>query len=219
MYKFDVKYTFDNYLEYYKFVLIKQRIYRDLIFCILFIGIAIFWWVDGGENTEGNFLPIFALLMGVVFPLMNLLTLPMLKKQLRSKQDEIDRTHVVVSFEENEIVYENLTKKVSKPAPVEEPAVEQIQEGEEAPIDNAPIDVEEKNENEPEERLFKLSYQNFMSVKETKNLFLFYLDRQTIIILPKETYISNNSLIEFKEFIKSKIHHKRIKFLKDKIEK
>ena len=119
MHKFDVRYSFDNYYEYYKFALIKQRILRDLIFSVLFIGIAIYWWVDGGEATEGNVLPIFALVMGVVFPLMNLLTFPMLKKQIRSKQSEIDRTHIVVTFEEDEIIYENLSEP-AKPVVNEE---------------------------------------------------------------------------------------------------
>ena len=35
----------------------------------------------------------------------------------------------------------------------------------------------------------KLNYVNFMRVNETKGLFLFYLDRQTVIILPKETFM------------------------------
>lgn len=208
MYKFDVRYSFDNYYEYYKFVMIKQRIYRDLIFCVLFIGIAIFWWVDGGENTEGNLLPIFALVMGVVFPLMNFLTLPMLKKQLHSKQAEIDRTHVVVTFNDDEVVYENLTEESKKEAPVEVSETESTNE--------EVVEEETKPQEKVEEKVFKLSYQNFMAVKETKGLFLFYLDRQTIVILPKETYVSGGSLSEFKNFIAGKIHHKRIKFIKEK---
>ena len=35
MHKFDVRYSFDNYYEYYKFALIKQRILRDLILSTL----------------------------------------------------------------------------------------------------------------------------------------------------------------------------------------
>ena len=54
-----------------------------------------------------------------------------------------------------------------------------------------------------------------MKVNETNGLFLFYLDRQTVIILPKETYISDYSLKEFKEFILTKIDKKRIKLLKE----
>ena len=112
MHKFDVKYTFDNYLEYYKFVLIRQRILRDFIFALFFVGIAIYWWIDKSENTANNFLPIFAIVMGVLFPLMNLITLPMLKKQLHARQAEIDRTHIVVTFNEEEVIYENLTVKL-----------------------------------------------------------------------------------------------------------
>ena len=35
MHKFDVKYTYDNYFEYYKFVLIRQRILKDCLFFVL----------------------------------------------------------------------------------------------------------------------------------------------------------------------------------------
>ena len=61
MHKFDVKYTYDNYYEYYKFVLIKQRIVKDLIFCVLFIAVAVYWWVDTGESTANEILPILSL--------------------------------------------------------------------------------------------------------------------------------------------------------------
>lgn len=218
MHKFDVKYTFDNYLEYYKFVLIKQRILRDLIFALFFVGIAIYWWVDTSENTANNFLPIFAIIMGVLFPLMNLITLPMLKKQLRSRQAEIDRTHIVVTFNEDEIVYENLTVKpetstpvVEETAPVEEEhAAQQVNEEAKEIAEQASVE-----ETKPaDERVFKLTYQNFLSVKETTNLFLFYLDRQTVIILPKETYVTVGELAEFKNFILSKVNPRRVKFLK-----
>ena len=60
MYKFDVKYTFDNYLEYYKFVLIKQRILRDLVFALFFVGIAVYWWIE--------FLTNFCNYYGTCFP-------------------------------------------------------------------------------------------------------------------------------------------------------
>lgn len=214
MYKFDVKYTFDNYLEYYKFVLIKQRILRDLIFALFFVGIAIYWWIDTSENTANNFLPIFAIIMGIIFPMMNFITVPMLKKQLHSRQAEIDRTHIVVTFNEDEIVYENLTVK-----PVVEQPVEEVKEAEDTQekleetketevIDNTPV------EENKEERVFKLSYQNFLSVKETTNLFLFYLDRQTVIILPKATYVTEGELQEFKNYILTKANPRRVKFLK-----
>lgn len=214
MYKFDVKYTFDNYLEYYKFVLIKQRILRDLIFALFFVGIAIYWWIDTSENTANNFLPIFAIIMGIIFPMMNFITVPMLKKQLHSRQAEIDRTHIVVTFNEDEIVYENLTVKPVVEQPVEE--VKEAEDTQEKPeetkeaevIDNTPV------EENKEERVFKLSYQNFLSVKETTNLFLFYLDRQTVIILPKATYVTEGELQEFKNYILTKVNPRRVKFLK-----
>ena len=217
MHKFDVKYSFDNYYEYYKFALVKQRILRDIIFSVLFIGIAIYWWVDGGEATEGSILPIFAISMGVIFPLMNLLTLPMLKKQIRSKQAEIDRTHIVVTFDEEEIIYENLSE-MPTPAKKEE----KVEEVKEETTQEAVEVVEEKPAEEAkpqeDERVFKLKYANFMQVKETEGLFLFFLDRQTVIILPKTTYVNGEDYSEFKNFILSKINPKRVKFLKNKVE-
>ena len=54
MHKFDVKYSFDNYYEYYKFALVKQRILRDIIFSVLFIGIAVFLAVKGVKNSRKN---------------------------------------------------------------------------------------------------------------------------------------------------------------------
>ena len=214
MHKFDVKYTFDNYLEYYKFVLIKQRILRDMVFALFFVGIAVYWWIDASEETANNFLPIFAVAMGVLFPLMNLLTLPMLKKQLRSRQAEIDRTHIVVTFDEEEIVYENLTVKPEAAQVVEEKVAEEEHTAEQV-NEEAKEENEEKVEEKPsEERVFKLAYQNFLSVKETANLFLFYLDRQTVIILPKETYVTVGEMSEFKNFILSKVNPRRVKFLK-----
>lgn len=204
MYKFDVKYTLENYFEYYKFLIIKQRIYRDMILSLVFFGIAIYWFVDTSDNTNGILLPIFALFMGVLFPLMNFITLPMLKKQLRARQADIDNTHLTVTFNEDDVIYENLTEK----------RVDEVKENTEA------LNKEENTENEAkapeEERTFKLAYPNFMKVNETNGLFLFYLDRQTVIILPKETYISDYSLKEFKEFILTKIDKKRIKLLKEK---
>ena len=216
MHKFDVRYSFDNYYEYYKFALIKQRILRDLIFSVLFIGIAIYWWVDGGEATEGHILPIFALVMGVVFPLMNLLTFPMLKKQIRSKQSEIDRTHIVVTFEEDEIIYENQSEPAK--AVVNEEKVEVKEEVKAGPAEEV-VEVKEEQpaeevKSEEGERVFKLKYANFLQVKETEGLFLFFLDRQTVIILPKTTYVGGEDFAEFKNFILSKINPKRVKFLK-----
>ena len=205
MYKFDVKYTLENYFEYYKFLIIKQRIYRDMILSLVFFGIAIYWFVDTSDNTNGILLPIFAIVMGVLFPLMNFITLPMLKKQLRARQADIDNTHLTVTFNEDDVIYENLTEK----------RVDEVKENTEAL--NKEVENNETEDKTPEEeRTFKLTYPNFMKVSETNGLFLFYLDRQTVIILPKETYVSDSSLKEFKEFILTKIDKKRIKLLKEK---
>ena len=57
---------------------------------------------------------------------------------------------------------------------------------------------------------------NFLEVKETKGLFLFYLDKQTVIILPKERYQNGSDFTAFKDFISTKVNVKRIKFLKEK---
>ena len=137
--------------------------------------------------------------MGVVFPMMNFLTVPMLKKQLHSRQAEIDRTHIVVTFGEEEVVYENLTVKPEEVKPVEEV----VENSEETPV-----------EKPAEEKVFRLNYQNFLAVKETKNLFLFYLDRQTVIILPKSTYVTVGEFDEFKAFILTKVNPRRVKFVK-----
>ena len=194
MYKFDVKYTIENYFEYYKFLLVKQRILRDVIFGLVFVGVAIYFWVDQTEATSGNIIPIFSLVMGFAFPLMNYITIPMLKKQLKKREEEINNAHLVVTFydnptvEDDQVVYENLTEKA--------PTLDENGEGKEV------------------ERVFKLKYINFMAVKETKGLFMFYLDRQTIIILPKSTFLGEGSIDDFKQFIRRKISLKRIKFLK-----
>ncbi|MBQ8206273.1 MAG: YcxB family protein [Bacilli bacterium] len=193
MYKFDVKYTLDNYFEYYKFLLVKQRILRDVIFGLVFVGVAIYFWVDQTEATSGNIIPIFSLVMGLAFPLMNYITVPMLKKQLKRREDEINKTHLVVTFldnqsiEEDQVVYENLTERAPE--------------------------LDENGEEKVTENVFKLKYINFMAVKETKGLIMFYLDRQTVIILPKSTYEGEGSIEDFKQFIRRKVNPKRVKFL------
>ncbi len=244
MHKFDVKYTFDNYYEYYKFILVKQRALRDIIFSLLFVGIAIYWFIDTSDSTKGWLLPVLALVLAVACPLTSFIALPMLKKQLNAKKDDIDRTHIEITFTEDEVIYNNLTVK---------PELEQTSNEEKVEIENVEAKtetenvldekIEEKVENlenqedeeevvketkeetpvvdstEKEEKTeteFKLQYANFLSVKETKGLFLFYLDRQTVVIIPKETYLNGTDFTEFKEFIRSKINSKRIKFLKEK---
>ena len=185
MYNFDVKYTFDNYYEYYKYTLIKSRILKDSIFCLVFFAFAAYIFIDKSAETS-NTLGIFSIILGVMFPLMNFATLPILKKQLKAKQKDIDNTRIFVSFNDEEVIYQNLT----------------VKEGE---------NVDENSE----ERTFNLSYKNFMSVKETTGLLLFYLDKRTVIILPKLTMVEG-SLEEFKEFIKTKINRSRVKLLKGK---
>lgn len=245
MHKFDVKYTFDNYYEYYKFTLIKQRIVKDLIFSLVFIALAIYWWVDTSETTANEILPFLSIVMGICFPVMNFITLPLLKKQLRAKQNEIDRTHIVVTFDDDEIIYENQTvvettnvadensntdnantevieNNSSNTNNDDSNEVDNVNSNEsDNNSDNVESDANEDNtnNNENEERIFKLKYNNFLSVKETKNLFLFYLDKQTVIILPKDRYVGSSTIEEFKNLITSKINIKRIKFLKEKVEK
>ena len=192
MYKFDVKYSLEDYYEYYKFLLIKQRILRDIIFGLVFVGVAIYFWIDTSESTSGNLIPIFALVMGLTFPLMNYLTIPMLKKQIKQKQEEIHKTHIVITFNDDEVIYENLTDV----KPVEEST--------------------ESSEGEPKEtqNVFNLKYLNFMVIRESKSLFMFYLDRQTVIIIPKATITDGKTVEEFKEYISHKVSSKRIKFIK-----
>ncbi len=240
MHKFDVKYTFDNYYEYYKFILVKQRVLRDIIFSLLFVGIALYWLIDTSDSTKSLFLPIVALVLAVACPLASYIALPMLKKQLNAKKDDIDRTHIEITFTDDEVIYNNLTvrpkveEKVAE-EPVDTPETSTadvnaepeitnpdsenelekenvVEEHEESHVENTETS---SNENDgKEETEFKLQYSNFLSVKETKGLFLFYLDRQTVIIIPKETYTNGTDFTEFKEFIRSKIMNKRVKFLK-----
>ena len=193
MYKFDVKYSLEDYYEYYKFLLIKQRILRDIIFGLVFVGVAIYFWVDTSESTSGNLIPIFSLVMGLTFPLMNYLTIPMLKKQIKQKQEEIHKTHIVVTFNDDGVVYENLTDAAK---PVEE--------------NNEPSEGETKET----QNVFDLKYLNFMVIRESKSLFMFYLDRQTVIIIPKATIADGKTVEEFKEYISHKVSSKRIKFMK-----
>lgn len=211
MHKFDVKYTYDNYYEYYKFVLIKQRIVKDLIFCVLFIAVAVYWWVDTGESTANEILPILSLVFGIGMPMLNFVTIPLIKRQIRNRQQEIDATHIVVTFDEEEVIYENQTE-VKK----EEKDVVEVKEETTNTEVSETENVEEVNTEKEDDRIFTLKYNNFLSVKESKNLFMFYLDRQTVVILPKSTYVSQSDLAEFKNFILTKVNPKRVRFIKEK---
>ena len=215
MHKFDVKYTYDNYFEYYKFVLIRQRILKDCLFFVLFVGVGLYWLLDRSDSTSGNLLPILSFVFAVGMPLMNLITIPMIKKQLHQRQAEIDRTHIVVTFNEDEITYENLTAEpVKEETPID---VKEENEEQETPVEETP--VEEVEATEESDKIFTLKYTNFLTVRESKGLFMFYLDKQTVIILPKETYVSEQSFAEFRNFILSKVDPRRVKFLKEKVEK
>ena len=211
MHKFDVKYTYDNYYEYYKFVLIKQRIVKDLIFCVLFIAVAVYWWVDTGESTANEILPILSLVFGIGMPMLNFVTIPLIKRQIRNRQQEIDATHIVVTFDEEEVIYENQTE-----AKKEETEVIDVKEETTNTEVSETENVEEVNTEKEDDRIFTLKYNNFLSVKESKNLFMFYLDRQTVVILPKSTYVSQSDLAEFKNFILTKVNPKRVRFIKEK---
>ena len=220
MFKFDVKYTYDNYYEYYKFVLIKQRLLKDILFFVLFVAVAVYWWV--APDTDGNLIPILSLVFACGLPLMNFITIPLIKKQLRQRQEDIDRTHIAVTFNEDDILYENLTEdpyENNKPLEVKDEEVDasDIDTLNESPVSNTE-EVTNQEKVVEDEKTFVLKYANFLIVRESANLFMFYLDRQTVIIIPKETYIQEQSLEQFKNFILTKIDPKRVKFLKEKVE-
>ena len=80
MFTFDINYTNEEYMEYYKDILITRKIVRNIIFILIFVAIAVIWWVDGSESTTGNFIPIFALVAAVLLPLMKFLYIPSLKQ-------------------------------------------------------------------------------------------------------------------------------------------
>lgn len=47
MFTFDINYTNEEYMEYYKDILITRKIVRNIIFILIFVAIAVIWWVDG----------------------------------------------------------------------------------------------------------------------------------------------------------------------------
>ena len=109
-----------------------------------------------------------------------------------------------------ETVAEEVTVEevVADEAPVEEAVVEEAVT-EETPVEEVEEDITVECD---DEKTFKLSYKNFMSVKETENLLLFYLDKRTVVILPKSTLLGKKTVAEFKEFVKTKINRSRVKF-------
>lgn len=232
MYKFDVRYTFENYYEYYKQVLINQRIVKDIIFALMFIGVGVFWLVNKDDSTNSIILPIVAFVLGVAMPLLNFITIPLIKKQIRGRQADMERTHIVVTFNEEEVVYENLSESAVSEVVEESKSLNEEQTPTDAeivttdkeatedvttPTEEVTTPAEEENKPVEDEKTFILKYNNFSLVRESKGLFMFYLDRQTVVILPKETF-TGTSLEEFKKFIVSKIHPRRLKLKKEKVE-
>lgn len=272
MFRFDVKYTFDNYMEFYKNVLVKKDIIRNIIFAIFFVGLGIMFLVQGSKNTT---VAIIAIVMGCAFPLISLLSIPMLKKQIRAREAEFSKTHIDIAFYDDEIIYTNLTVTEEPASNVEsevkeevtnenneeivpeevvtnenneetvtsevkeeivtnedkatEVSVENEEVTTEEPVEDAPVEevVEEKENQEPEvveeksestkendENVIPLKYANFMLVKESRNLLMFYLDRSTTIIIPKDTLAEGGSIKDFKEFILTKVDNKFVKFNK-----
>ena len=222
MFKFDVKYTYDNYYEYYKFVLIRQRILKDILFFILFVGVAIYWWVGPVDQTDGDLIPILSLIFACGLPLMNFITIPMIKKQLHQRQEDIDRTHIAITFNEEDVLYENLTidpYEGNKKAEIKETIDENDKEDELETKDVSTGENVQQDNPVEDEKTFVLKYINFLVVRESANLFMFYLDRQTVVIIPKERFVEGGTLADFKNFILTKIDPKRVKFLKEKVEK
>lgn len=235
MYKFDVKYTKDDYLEYYKYILITRKIFRNIIFTILFFAIAIYWLLD--KNSEGIFIPILCFVLGLLMPLMNFILLPMMKKQLNGREKQIAAAKINVTFNDEDIIYENNSINLE---PEEKNTIEEKETIEEETSENKEeksteeqeavkiveeedknvVKEEDKNVNDSEitdekERVFNLKYSNFYDVRETKNLLLFSLDYQTVILLPKRCIVEGE-IVEFKKFLTTKINLKRLHLTKEK---
>ncbi len=215
MYEFDVNYTNEEYMEYYVDILIKRKIVRNVVFVLLLLGIAAFWFFDKSDNTGGNFVPIFSLAAAVLIPLTNFLYIPMVKKQLRMRENEVKSIAIHLTFNEDEIIYENNTVNVNEvidenPEVVEEEKPENV-ETEEVEVVEEEGDYETEDEVEqPQEKVFTLHYNNFYEVRQTKNLVLMSLDRETVIIIPKRT-IQKGNIDDFLYFLGSKIAPFRFK--------
>ncbi len=211
MYQFDINYTHKEYMEYYKDVLITRKILRNVIFVLLFVAIAIVWWVDKSDNTKGNFLPIFSLVFAVIIPVSNIIYIPILNHQLKLRKAELDSIKINLTFTDNEIIYENLTVPVNL-EPVEEnkPVNEETPEVEVVDEDKDKYEQPDEEENQDSQKIFTLRYNNFYDVRATKNLILLALDRQIVIIIPKRT-ITVGTIDNFVNFLASKIPAKRFK--------
>ena len=227
MFTFDIDYTNEEYMEYYKDVLITRKIVRNIIFILIFVAIAVIWWVDKTDATKGNFIPIFALVAAVILPLSNLLYIPLLKRQLRLRENEVKNVHLFLTFEEDKIIYENKTEPLPPIEPVEaeekdeqvekqDTQNEEVVESKEDIETSTQTETEEEFETEEEEekkepqKVFTLHYNNFYEVTSTKNLIMMALDRQTVIIIPKRT-IQTGTIDNFIQFLSSKIYTSRFK--------
>ena len=145
MFTFDINYTNEEYMEYYKDILITRKIVRNIIFILIFVAIAVIWWVDGSKSTTGNFIPIFALVAAVLLPLMNFLYIPLLKRQLRLREREVQNVHLFLTFEEDKIIYENKTEPLPDivPETKENESTEEVQQEQQEEVET----VSEESEN------------------------------------------------------------------------
>ena len=153
---------------------------------------------------------------------MNFITIPMIKKQLHQRQEDIDRTHIAITFNEEDILYENLTidpYEGNKKPEIKETIDENDKEDELETKDVSTGENVQEDKPVEDEKTFFLKQINFLVVRESANLFMFYLDRQTVVIIPKERFVEGGTLADFKNFILTKIDPKRVKFLKEKVEK
>jgi len=125
MYEFDVDYLNEEYMEYYKDVLITRKIVRNIVFVLIFVAIAVVYWVDKSDATKGNFVPIASLVAAVILPCSNLLYIPLLKRQLKLREQEVKSIHIHLTFEDDKIIYENKTEALPK---VEEEKPELVEE-------------------------------------------------------------------------------------------
>ena len=214
MYKFDINYTNEEYMEYYKNILITRKIVRNVIFIFIFIAISVAWWVDGSDATKGNFIPIFALCAAVILPAINLLYIPLIKRQLKLREQEIKNVHIFLTFEDDKLIYENQTEPlptaVSEKVDENEKLETNNEQDKDELVDDNENEYEKEEEKKEPQRVFTLHYNNFYEVTATKNLVMMALDRQTVIIIPKRTIVEGN-IEEFIHFLGSKIYPSRFK--------
>ncbi len=208
MYEFDVDYLNEEYMEYYKNVLITRKIVRNIVFVLIFVAIAVVYWVDKSDATKGNFVPIASLVAAVILPCSNLLYIPLLKRQLKLREQEVKSIHIHLTFEDDKIIYENKTEALPK---VEEEKPELVEENPSSAEEIVEEDSEFEKEEEPvAQKEFTLHYNNFYEVTATKNLVMMALDRQTVIIIPKRT-IQKGTIENFIAFLSTKITPSRFK--------